>query len=42
MSGGEPVAFSILLNNYRPEGDGSAREELDQVVLMLVGSLEAR
>jgi D-alanyl-D-alanine carboxypeptidase/D-alanyl-D-alanine-endopeptidase (penicillin-binding protein 4) len=40
-AGGERVAFSILLNNYRPPAGASGRDEVDAVAVLL-HSLTAR
>ena len=32
---GEPLAFSILVNQYIPDGQGSARREIDELVELL-------
>ena len=35
---GEPLAFSIMLNNsYNPAGNGSARDDIDAIPIMLAG-----
>jgi D-alanyl-D-alanine carboxypeptidase/D-alanyl-D-alanine-endopeptidase (penicillin-binding protein 4) len=34
---GEPLAFSILVNQYIPDGQGSARREIDELVQLLAG-----
>jgi D-alanyl-D-alanine carboxypeptidase/D-alanyl-D-alanine-endopeptidase (penicillin-binding protein 4) len=32
---GEPLAFSVMLNNYSSDGLSSARDDIDEIVVML-------